>query len=200
MPDTPENPAVPSNSPQPYTPPPVPPPIAVPPPKSGPSALKIVLIILAVLFGLALVGAGILGYGVWRVAKSLRKDANGNVTISTSKGTITANSSEKFTASDLGIAIYPGAEQQKGSLRIAMGDKTMISANFLTSDSMDQVVAFYKEQAGPTAQANVSSNTAQFVVATNTGDAVTVTIMPNPGADGKTRISIIRAPKASASN
>src|ERR1700690_876724 len=84
---------------------PVPQPVGAPPPKSGSSALKIILIILAVFVGLGVVVAGIVGYGIYRVAHSIHKDAGGNITVTTPKGTITANSSETFTESDLGIAI-----------------------------------------------------------------------------------------------
>src|SRR5579863_209619 len=108
---------------------PVPPPVVVPPPKSGPSALKVILIIVAILVGLGMIGAGIVGYGIYRVAKSVHKDANGEITINTPKGAITADPNEKFTAADLGIAIYPGATQGKGGLRMTIGSKSMVTAN-----------------------------------------------------------------------
>ena len=121
-----------SQVPQPGSFQPVPQPVGAPPPKSGPSALKIILIIVAVFVGLGIIGACVAGYGIYRVAHAIHKDANGEIVVNTPKGAITANPNETFTASDLGIAIYPGATQGKGGLRMTIAGKTMVSANFLT--------------------------------------------------------------------
>ena len=45
------------------------------PAKSGSSALKIVLIVLAVFIGLGILGAGAFGYFVWRVAHAVHVSA-----------------------------------------------------------------------------------------------------------------------------
>lgn len=178
--------------PQPYTPPPA----AAPPPKSGSNALKIILIILGVFVLLGVLVAGVIGYGVYRVAHSIHKDANGQVSINTPGGTFSANTSDTFTESDLGIAIYPGATQGKGGMRMNIAGKSMVTAIFLTSDSQDQVVAFYKDKIGPNAETVTTSNGAQFVSTTSNGDALTVTITQSPDAnEGKTQITIIRASK-----
>lgn len=185
-----------SQVPQPGSFQPVPPPVGAPPPKSGPSALKIILIIVAVFVCLGIIGAGIVGYGIYRVAKSVHKDANGEIVVNTPKGAITANPNETFTASDLGIAIYPGAEQGKGGLRMNIAGRSMVSANFLTSDPKDQVIAFYKGKVGPNAQSIMTDSGAQFVTAATNGDSVTVSIAQNAATnDGKTQITIIRASK-----
>ena len=141
-----------SQVPQPGSFQPVPPPVGAPPPKSGSSALKIILIVVAIFFGLGMIVAGIVGYGIYRVAHSIHKDANGEITINTPKGAITENPNQTMTASDLGIAIYPGATQGKGGLRMTIAGKSMVTANFLTPDSPDKVMAFYKGLAGPNAQ------------------------------------------------
>jgi flagellar basal body-associated protein FliL len=109
--------------PQPYPPqqyPPPYPPVVYPPPKKGPSALKIVLIIIAIIVGLGIIGVGIVGYGVYRLAKS------GNIT----------TSSQPVTASDLGVALYPGAEQ-KANVRMTIAGKNVLTATFLSADSKD---------------------------------------------------------------
>ena len=83
-------------------------PVAVPA-KSGTSALKIILIVIAVFVGLGLIAAGAFGYFVWRVAHAVHvAESGGKVTIP-SIGGISASTSETFTASDLGTDIYPGA-------------------------------------------------------------------------------------------
>jgi hypothetical protein len=192
MPDSTENQAPLGSSPQPYTPPPA----AVPPPKSGSSALKIILIIVGIFVALCILVAGVIGYGVYRVAKSVHKDANGQVSVSTPGGTFSANTSDSFTESDLGIAIYPGATQGKGGMRMNIAGKQMITAIYLTSDSQDQVVAFYKDKVGPNAETVTTSNGAQLVTTASNGDAITVTITPaSDSSEGKTQITIIRASK-----
>jgi hypothetical protein len=170
---------------------PVPPPVAAPPPKSGSSAVKIILIILAIFFGLGIIGAGIVGYGVYRVSRSIHKDANGEITINTPKGAITANPNQTFTASDLGIAIYPGATQGKGGLRMSIGGKSMVTANFLTPDSPDKVMAFYKGLAGPNAQI-MSTGTGGIITMQSSTNSITVTVAQSASENnGETQITIV---------
>jgi hypothetical protein len=168
-------------------------PYGAPPPKTGPSALKVILIVLAILVGLGMIGAGIVAYGVYRVAKSVHKDADGNITVNTPKGTFTANTSDTFTASDLGIAIYPGATQGKGGLRMNIAGKSMVSANFLTPDSPDKVVAFYKDKAGPNAQ-TMSTGNGAIITLESDSNSITVTIMQSASENnGQTQITIVNS-------
>jgi len=170
---------------------PVPPPVGAPQPKSGSSALKIILIILAVFVGIGIIGAGIVGYGIYRVAHSIHKDADGNISVNTPKGTITANSSDTFTESDLGIAIYPGATQGKGGLRMTIAGKSMVTANFLTPDSPDKVIAFYKDKAGPNAQ-TMTTGAGGMITMQNGSNSVTVTVAQSASEhNGETQITIM---------
>ena len=197
MPDSIDNQASIGGPPQPYTPPPPPPQaVAPPPPKKGSSALKIVLIIVGIFVAIGVIGAGMIGYGIYRVAHSIHKAADGQISFNTPKGSFSANTSSTITESDLGIAIYPGAAQAKGGLRMSIAGKSMVTANFLTSDSKDQVISFYKDKAGPNAQSISTDNGAQFVTAADNGDTITVSISQIAGMnDGKTQITIIRASK-----
>ncbi|MGD0158571.1 MAG: hypothetical protein ABSB50_20975 [Terracidiphilus sp.] len=171
-------------------------PVAAPPPRSGSSALKIILIIVGIFVALGIACAGIVGYGIYRVAHAVHKDANGNVTITTSTGSMTANENQQFTESDLGIAIYPGATQGKGGLKMTIAGKTMITANYLTPDSEDKVIAFYKDKAGPDAE-TITTGTGGVISMTNGSDAITVTVTQSPNEnDGKTQIVIARTPKS----
>jgi hypothetical protein len=168
--------------PQPYPPAQYPPPypVAYPPPKKGPSALKIVLIIVAIFVGLGIVGVGVAVYGVYRLAKS------GNLQTST----------QPVTASDLGVALYPGAEQ-KANVRMTVLGKSILTATFLTSDAKDQVVAFYQNALGPQAQVATILNETQFTLNTGAGGSVTVKISSGMGLEsGKTQIVIAHAAEA----
>ncbi|MGD0348554.1 MAG: hypothetical protein ABSA85_17465 [Terracidiphilus sp.] len=172
-------------------------PAGAPPQKSGNTAVKIILIVVGVIVVLVMLVVGVIGYGVWRVSRAVHKDANGQVTISTPGGSITANTNNQFTESDLGVAIYPGAQQQKDSLRMSVGGKSMITANYLTPDSKDQVVAFYKDKAGPNAQSMPTSGGAEFMVDVGGGDQTTVIINQEANQhNGETQITMVRAPKS----
>ena len=187
-----------SQVPQPGSYQPVPPPVAVPPPKSGSSAVKIILIVVGVIFFLGLIVAGIVGYGIYRVAHSIHKDANGEITINTPKGAISANPDQTFTASDLGIAIYPGAKQGKGGLRMTLGSKSMVTANFLTPDSPDKVMAFYKGVAGPNAQ-TMSTGTGGIITMQSGSNSVTVTVAQSANENnGETQITIVNTTSSSS--
>jgi hypothetical protein len=189
---------VPQPVPQPGSFQPVPPPVGAPPPKSGSSAVKIILIIVGVIFFLGLVVAGIVGYGIYRVAHSIHKDANGQITINTPKGAISENPNETMTASDLGIAIYPGATQGKGSLRMTIAGKSMVTANFLTPDSPDKVFAFYKDKAGPNAQI-MSTGDGGIITIQNGSNSVTVTVNQSASENnGETQITIVNTTGASS--
>jgi hypothetical protein len=196
MPDSIDNQASFGGPSQPYTPPPPPLAVAPPPPQKGSSALKIILIIVGIFVAIGVVGAGIVGYGIYRVAHAVHQAADGQISLNTPKGAFSANTANTFTESDLGIAIYPGAAQAKGGLRLNIAGKSMVTANFLTSDSKDQVIAFYQGKIGPNAQSIATDNGAQFVTAANNGDSVTVSIAQIAGMnEGKTQITIIRASK-----
>ncbi len=164
-----------SQVPQPGSFQPVPPPVGAPAPKSGSSAVKIILIILGIFVGLGIVVGGIVAYGVYRVAHSIHKDADGNITVTTPNGTINANSSSTFTAADLGIAIYPGATEGKAGLRMNIAGKSMVTANFLTPDSQDKVMAFYKDKAGPNAQ-TITTSAGDTISIQNGANSITVTV------------------------
>ena len=168
---------------QPTTLPPVPPytPTIYTEPKKGPSALKIVLIIVAIFVGLGLIGVGVVGYGVYKLAKSSNL----------------STSSQPVTEADLGVPLYPGAEQGKANVRMIIAGKNMLTATLLTSDSKEQVIAFYRSNLGPDAQGTTTSRGETFMVDKGSGESVVVTISQNPTlAGGQTQIVIMHATKA----
>lgn len=158
------------------------PPGYYPPPKKGPSALKIVLIIVGVLVGLGIIGVAIAGYGVYRLAKS------GNLT----------SSNQPVTASELGVALYPGAEQQANVHATVLG-KDVLTATFLTTDAKDQVIAFYQNALGANVQASSSTNGESFMLDKGNGESVIVTVSQSALRDqGKTQIVVVHTTKADA--
>jgi hypothetical protein len=172
---------------------PVQPPVA--PVRSGTSAVKVILIIVAVFVGLGILGVGAFGFFVWRVAHSVHVSGpNGQVTMNVPGGSITTNPSDSFSTSDLGTDIYPGAQPGKGSMRMSMPNGAMVSAVFVTPDSKDQVVAFYKGKFG--SDVSVFDNAKSAIITLNRGkqESVMVTISADSSQyDGKTQIHIVHS-------
>lgn len=171
------------------------------PPNSGGSALRIILIIVAVFVGLGLLGAAIFGFTVWRVAHSIHVDgSNGQVTLNTPGGKITANQSITYSASELGTDVYPGAQGGHGSMKMDLPSGSMVTGVFVSSDSKDQVLSFYKEKLGSGASVYDSANTAMVTLNKGQEESVMVTIAANSSQDdGKTRISIVHTKSRKAS-
>lgn len=165
------------------------------PQSSGSSAVKIILIVVAVCVGLGIIGAGVFAFTVWRVAHSIHVSSSGpdgKVTVDTGNGSVTASDGQTFTASDLGVELYPGAQSGHGSLKMDLPTGSMITGVFVTGDPKDKVVAFYKDKLG--SQASTFDSGSSAVLSVNKGDheSVMVTVNADSGQDdGKTRISIV---------
>lgn len=165
-------------------------PVAVPH-RPGPSALKTILIFVAILIGLGMIEAGILAYGIYEVAKGAHRDADRAITIPLPEGSITDGTNQTFTASDLGIAIYPRATQQFGGMRMTVAGKSMVTVKILTHDSPDKVMEFYKDQAGPNAQI-MTSGSGGLITMKGATNSVTVNITQSASENGgQTQITIV---------
>ena len=162
------------------------------PAKTGPSALKIILIVVLVFVGLGILGLGAVSFMIWRVAHTVHVSGpNGEVTMSTPGGTITANPNETYSAADLGTDVYPGAITGKGGMKMSMPTGSSVTAIFTTSDPKDQVVSFYKSKFGSDATVMDFGSTAILTVKKSDQETVTVTVTTNASQEGgKTQISI----------
>ena len=175
---------------------------AAPPPRQGTSALKIVLIVLAIFVGLGILGAGAFGYMVWRAAHAIRMAANGEkMSMNLPGGSFSAGASETFSASDLGTDVYPGAQSGKGSMRMTLPTGSMVSALYVTSDSKDQVIAFYKNKfGGANTTAFDSADGSVITYAKSQQESVVVTVTSNPSEfEGKTQIHIVHTTQVKSS-
>lgn len=167
-------------------------PAAAPVKSGGSSAVKIILIVLVVIVGLGLLGAGAVGFMVWRVAHAIHTHArNGDFTINTQDGTMTAGAATNFTADELGTDIYPGAQAIAGGLRLNTRSGSTIHGVFETSDSKDQVLSFYKSKFGSDASVFDAASSAMITVKKGEHETVMVTI--SSASDGKTKISIMHS-------
>jgi len=170
---------------------------AAPPAKSSGSALKIILIIVLVVVGLGVLGACAVGFMAWRVARTIKADANGNTATVSLPGVGTISEGDNSaTAGDLGVPIYPGATQEKGGMNMDSGAASMVMAHFSTSDSMGQVVDFYKGKMGVGSVAVATGNGTVLNSGGADTDRIMVTVGPGSGDDsGKTTIVIMHTRK-----
>ncbi len=144
----------------------------------GSGALKIILIIIAVLAGLGILAGGAVVYGVYRVRNAVnhsRVHQDGdNVKVETPFGNISSSTNPDQVAKDLGIDIYPGAEVQKnGASSAAFGNIHTVSAKFESSDSVDKVCTFYQEKF-PQAQSSATDRNHCTLVSNDSGNMVTI--------------------------
>jgi len=119
--------------------------------------------------------------------------SDGATKIETPFGNIEAEDPAK-AAEKMGIDVYPGAEAVKnGSGSFSMGDFSAGSAAFQTTDSIDQVAAFYKEQY-PRAIHSESNGAHSFSV--NSKDKVVVITLQEQGSKTSITLSQVVAPKS----
>jgi len=172
---------------QPYAPP------VAAPQGSGGSALKIILIIVAVFVGLGVLGVAIFAFSVWHIAHAVRVDSNGeSVTVNTPGGTISSSTSQSYSASEMGTDIYPGALSVRGGAKINLPGSSMVTAVYVTSDSKDKVLDFYKSRMGGGASVYDAEESAVLTAKKGDKESVMVTISSKPSeADGKTKIAIM---------
>ncbi len=164
-----------------------------PPQTGGNNAVKIILIVVAVVVGLGVVGVACVGYIGYRVARSVHVSGSGKeVTINTPGGSISTNASETFTSADLGTDIYPGAVTGKGSMRMSLPTGSMVTAVYVTGDSKDKVVSFYKDKFGNDVSVMDSSEGAVITGKKSDNESIVVTVTPNSSEyEGKTQVAIV---------
>ena len=184
---------------------------AAAPAKSG-SCLKIFLIVFAILVVLGIIALAGVGYVAWRVKKAVNVEtgANGQMTLNTPNGKVNItgnggkmtvqtpdgkmdlNTTETYTAADLGTDIYPGAQSVKGGMRMESPTSSTVTGIFVTTDSKDQVVTFYKAKFGSGASTFDTNDGAMITLSKGDQETVLVTITGKPSEnEGKTKIVIV---------
>ncbi len=166
------------------------------PASSGSNAVKIILIVIAVLIGMGILSAMLAGFGVWRLSRMARVNRNG-VTFSTPNGAITTGGAMDVTEAELGLPIYPGAVHGEGGMRIHSGNSSMVTATYSTPDPPNKVLDFYKSKLDGNAS----------IIQTGTGGVISsgqrnkeswmITVSADPALNGgKTKIAIMHAKKS----
>jgi hypothetical protein len=172
---------------------------AAPAAKSGSPILKIVLIVLGVLIFLGLLSAASCVYFYYTHVKpavtEIKKKAQSFPTQVGTREVRPQPSAPPETPAppagpvvDTGVATYPGATPWGGGAQVSGPNATMKTQEYTTSDSLDQVLAFYKDKLGPSAMVTQSGGQAVVQVLGANGET-TVAIKPD-ASTGKTHITI----------
>jgi hypothetical protein len=167
---------------------------AVPAPTAGAAAqsnaLKIILIVVAMIVGLGILGVAGAGFVAWRIARHSRVNSrDGNVRVETPFGTVNTTTDPTEAARNIGIDLYPGAEVVKGtSANVNFGGMHSASAEFETSDPAASVADFYKSKF-PDARLISSEADHYTIVSNHNKDMLSVSI---ESRNGKTRIHVAR--------
>jgi hypothetical protein len=162
------------------------------PASSGSSAVKIILIIVAVIVGLGIIGLGAIGYVGYRVSRAIHNGPGGQMSIQTPEGKVNLNASQTYTAAELGTDPYPGAQSTPGGMKVDSPGGSMVMGSFLTTDSKQQVIDFYKARFGDNTAVMDTADGAIVTYTKSKQESIMVTITTNTTRDnGKTRISIM---------
>lgn len=164
-------------------------------PTGGGSALKVVLIVIAVIVGvgiLAVVTVGVIGY---RIAQHSRVSQNGDhVRVETPFGSMETSKDPDQAAKDLGVELYPGSEvERNGASSAAFGGIRTVTAMFDTSDDPEKVCTFYKPKF-PGAMVTTSDPNHCTIVSNDRKNMITINIQ---GSSGGSRIQITNVSKKS---
>ena len=126
--------------------------------------------------------------GYWAIGfiKPVRADQTGGPPISNNLG-------DPATAAELGVDIYPGAQQSIRAVRMKLTGQHFITVKFVTPDSREEVLAFYQRKLGPHQVTSFHMGNAIVSRGNNSSkDMVQVTIIPNSHIDnGKTQINVL---------
>ena len=165
---------------------------AVAAPSSG--TLKVVLIIVGTLVGLGLLSAVAVMFGLWRISRSVHVDRSGGMTITTPGGKFSTGhtSAAHLTEAEVGAPIYPGAIAEEGGFKLGADSGSMATYVFKTSDSVAQVLAFYRDKLGPKTSVVETPQGGIVTAAKNDNEGIMVTV-GHDDSENKTSISITHA-------
>jgi len=165
------------------------PPVAAAPAQSS-SALKIILIIVAVVVGLGILAAGTVGFFAWRIARSTHvTQRDGEVKVETPFGTVESTNDPNEAAHNVGVDLYPGATVVKGTTaNMTFGSTHTAAADFDSDDPPNAVIDYYRSRY-PNANVSTGDNDHCTIVASDKENVTTIVIEPK---EGKTRIHIAK--------
>jgi hypothetical protein len=172
----------------------------VPAAKAGSPILKIVLIVVGIVVLIGVAGMVTCGYFAYKAKQRLTGMVETAKTMSGREGTPEISlekggeGSEAEAAATADVPPYPGSTATEGGGQFSFGGKGGISSQeYETSDTIEQVLAFYKDKLGSKIRVQESEGNAMFTLTTNNG-LTTVTLTRDAEAE-KTKITIARIGK-----
>ena len=152
------------------------------------NAVKVILIVVAIVVGLFILGIGTATFIGWRIARHTRVEQDrGKVRVETPFGTVESTDDSDEAARNLGIDVYPGARALKGkAANVTMGSMHTVAAEFETDDPPERVAEFYKKKL-PHANIAVSDAKHYTIISHDKKNMFTINIEPQ---EGKTLIHI----------
>jgi len=140
-------------------------------------ALKVILIVAAVVIAVGVLGMATLGIITWRIAKNSHVRQEGDhVKVETPFGTVESTKDPEAAVRNLGVDLYPGAHVMKsGAASANFGGMHTASANFETGDSVDKVASFYKAKF-PNAMVTTSDANHCTIVSNQSKNLITINI------------------------
>jgi hypothetical protein len=159
-------------------------------PAQGSGALKIILIVLAVIVGLGILSMGTCAFMVHRALHRMHvREQDGNVHVETPFGTVDSTEDPNEAAKNVGVDLYPGATVAKnGSANMTIGSMHTATVELDTSDSPSAVNDFYKSKF-PNATVMSAQGDHYSIMS---GDKNNMTTINIDKRDGQTRIHIAK--------
>ena len=156
----------------------------------GGGALKIILIVLAVIVGLGILSMGTCAFMVRRALHRMHvREHDGNVHVETPFGTVDSTEDPNEAARNVGVDLYPGATVAKeGSANMTIGSMHTATVTLDTSDPPSAINDFYKSKF-PNANVMTSQGDRYTIVSGDKNNMITINI---EARDGKTRIRIAK--------
>jgi hypothetical protein len=155
---------------------------------SGSGVLKVILIVVGIFVILGVLAVSTVAFIGWRVARNLHvKQEGDHVKIESPFGSMETPKNPEDAARAVGVDVYPGAQVQKnGAATFTLGGIHTASAMFISSDSVDQVSAFYKAKF-PNATVTTSDQDHCTIIAQDQKHMTTINIQAD---NGQTKIQI----------
>jgi hypothetical protein len=143
------------------------------------NAVKVILIVVAIVVGLFILGIGTATFIGWRIARHTRVEQDrGKVRVETPFGTVESTDDSDEAARNLGIDVYPGARALKGNAaNVTMGSMHTVAAEFETDDPPERVAEFYKKKL-PHANIAVSDAKHYTIISHDKKNLFTINIEP----------------------
>ena len=143
----------------------------------GSIALKVILIVVAVVVVFGMMSVVVMTYVGLRIARHTKiQNSDGKVRVESPFGTVETVTNPEDVARSLGVDIYPGARLVNGkAANVSIAGMHTVTAEFETSDSADQVAQFYRSKF-PNATVTSANQGHTTIVSPASGSVVTITI------------------------